>query len=106
MKFYMHIQTKTDLFIMTGNAPEWLDTYVDGRHSKEKRTRMYCRLVPSREIALVHIADWVYRDILAEIGEEEATALDRALVERVARIERGERVQITKRTKGYATLQE
>jgi hypothetical protein len=106
MKFYKHTSTKTDLFIQLGDALEWLTTYVDGRHSKEPRTPFYCRLVPTGEIALVHVVKWVYEECLAEINEEEARALDTALVDRIARIERGEEQPRFHRTKYYGLLQE
>jgi len=67
---------------------------------------MYCRLVPSGEIALVHLVKWVYADLLAEIGEEEARMLDHVLVDRIGGIERGEALQFTKRTKYYGFLKE
>jgi hypothetical protein len=105
MRFYQQKLTN-DLFILMNNAPQWLHTYVDGRHSKEARTPMYCRLVPTGEIALVHLVEWFYTDDLTEIDEEEARALDSALVDRIARIEGGEEVQLSKRTKYHGYLKE
>ena len=107
MRFYQHKITKNDLFILIGDVPEWLNTHVDGRHSRDERTPMYCRLVPSGEIALVHIVKWVYADLLTATGEEEARILDNALFDRIAGIERGEETpQLVKRTKYYASLKE
>ncbi len=107
MRFYKHAITENDLFILIGDAPKWLNIYVDGRHSKEERAPMYCRLVPSGEVALVHVAKWVYTDLLTEISGEEAHTRDSALVDRIAEIAGGEEApQFTKRTKYFSTLRE
>ena len=105
MRFYQQKLTN-DLFILVKNAPEWLYTYVDGRRSKEARTPMFCRLVSTGEIALVHLVEWFYTDDLTEISEQAARAFDNALVDRIARIEGGEEVQLSKRTKYHGYLKD
>jgi hypothetical protein len=106
MKFYRHTVTRTDLFILIGDRPNWLNTHVDGSHSKEKRLPMYCRVIPSREMVLIHVVKWAYSNYLTEISEEEARVLDSALVDRIAPIARSEEEPRYHRTRYYGYLQE
>jgi hypothetical protein len=106
MKYYRHGVTTTDLFIMLGDTPQWLNTHVDGGHSEEARTPMYCRIKPSGEIVLIHLVKWAYTSVLISVSEEDARTLDNALVDRIAGIERGEEEPRYHRTERYGYLQD